>query len=206
MFTSSLSLAESLDREARTVGAVSVTPGETAEAYGAGRGHVGAKDSGAQCAGLGFAGAFADVYLRQGRPGAVLAPLLHAEHVRTGAAIGIHIHGQHIAVRRLRRGHGDRDPRGTAADRAEAGPDPAVFDARTVKVKALPLVNRVTVHDVARVLVQVFPPGDAVTVYLVIGELPLEEGADHDTAAEALPGTAFTALGAAGTEGLPSER
>jgi hypothetical protein len=45
----------------------------------------------------------------------------------------------------------------------EAGPVPATLSAVTVNVYDVPVVRPVTVHDVA-VVVQVFPPGVAVTL------------------------------------------
>jgi hypothetical protein len=59
----------------------------------------------------------------------------------------------------------------------------------------------VTFTDVAPVVDPVAPPGDAVTVYAVIGAPPLDAGAVHDTVANALPGTAATAVGAPGAVG-----
>ncbi len=51
-----------------------------------------------------------------------------------------------------------------AAEALEIGDDPAMFDATTVKVYAVPLVRPVTVHEVAPVVVQLFAPGEDVTV------------------------------------------
>ena len=55
--------------------------------------------------------------------------------------------------------------------------------AVTVNVYAVPLVRPGTVTDVAPVVVAVKPPGDAVTVYPVMGEPPLLAGVVHDTTA-----------------------
>ena len=49
------------------------------------------------------------------------------------------------------------------ADGAEAAPEPLAFLATTVNVKGVPFVRPVTVHEV-EMLVQVLPPGLAVTV------------------------------------------
>ena len=76
-----------------------------------------------------------------------------------------------------------------------------MFVATTVNVYAVPFVNPVTLTDVAPVVDPVAPPGDAVTVYPVMGEPPLEAGAVHDTVANAFPATADTAVGAPGAVG-----
>ena len=68
-----------------------------------------------------------------------------------------------------------------------------------MNVYAVPLVNPATVPVVAPVVLTVAPPGDAVTVYPVIGEPPLLAGAVQRTVAEAFPGVADTAVGAPGT-------
>jgi hypothetical protein len=49
------------------------------------------------------------------------------------------------------------------ADGADAGLGPTLLVATTVKVYAVPLVNPVTLTDVAPVVDPVAPPGDAVT-------------------------------------------
>ena len=51
-----------------------------------------------------------------------------------------------------------------AADGVDDGPVLTAFLAVTMNVYAVPLVNPVTVADVAPVVVAVLPPGDAVTV------------------------------------------
>ena len=85
----------------------------------------------------------------------------------------------------------------TAADAALAGESPTPFVATTVNVYAVPFarpvhaaVSPVTTHDP--------PAGDAVTAYDVIAAPPSSDGAVHETEAEALPGTAVTAVGADG--------
>ena len=57
---------------------------------------------------------------------------------------------------------------------------PLVLVATTVNVYWVPLVSPVTSHDVDAV-VQVAPPGVAVTVYPVIDAPPSSAGAAHDT-------------------------
>jgi hypothetical protein len=86
----------------------------------------------------------------------------------------------------------------TALDGVDVGPTPRTFMAATTKVYVVPLVSPLTVHVVAPVVVQVFPPGVAVTVYLVTGEPPLF-GAVHTTLADPLPAVATTLDGGPGT-------
>jgi hypothetical protein len=63
----------------------------------------------------------------------------------------------------------------------------------------LPLVRPVSVADVAAAAtVALAPAGLEVTVYEVIGLPPFEAGAVQETAAEALPAVAVTAVGAPG--------
>ena len=77
---------------------------------------------------------------------------------------------------------------------------PIALVAVTVNVYAVPLTRPVIVAILTTPFVlAVTPPGDAVTVYPVIGEPPLLTGAVHDTAAWAFPGVAVTAVGAPGT-------
>ena len=57
----------------------------------------------------------------------------------------------------------------------------------------------VTVHVVAPVVVQVRPPGEAVTVYPVMADPSSDAGAVHDTVACSCPATAVTAVGTVGT-------
>jgi hypothetical protein len=70
----------------------------------------------------------------------------------------------------------------TAALATDTADVPAALVAVTVNVYAVPFVRPVTVADRAPVDVAVRPPGDAVTVYPVMGELPSLAGAAHDTA------------------------
>ena len=58
----------------------------------------------------------------------------------------------------------------TGAEGAAEGPVPSAFVAATVKVYDVS-VSPVIVHDVVAVL-QVAPPGDAVTVYPVMADKP----------------------------------
>jgi hypothetical protein len=90
---------------------------------------------------------------------------------------------------------------GTApADATDAGPVPAEFVALTVNVCDTPFARPITVHVTAGdVAVQVFEPGDDVTVYVVIAEPPLDIGAVHDTTDCAFAfDEAVTAVGATG--------
>src|SRR5690606_5175787 len=79
----------------------------------------------------------------------------------------------------------------TGADGADAGLSPTALVATTVKVCAAPLVSPVTTHEVV-VDVHCSPPGEAVTVYPVIGEPPLSAGTVHETVASPAPATATT--------------
>lgn len=64
----------------------------------------------------------------------------------------------------------------------------------------MPFVNPITLQlNDPVVHVQVFPPGDEVTVYLVITAPPFESGADQDTVTEPFPATPVTDRGAPGT-------
>ena len=89
---------------------------------------------------------------------------------------------------------------GVTEDDGEEGADaPAPFVAVAVKVYAVPFVKPLTTHDVAGdVTVHVAPPGDAVTVYDVIGDPPLLAGATTVTLAVSLPGTTYPIDGAPG--------
>jgi hypothetical protein len=88
---------------------------------------------------------------------------------------------------------------GVTADEAEdAVESPTVFLAITVKLTGIPFVRPVNVA------VRTFPsvtaePTDGVTIYPVMAEPPLEEGADHVTTAEVFPGAALTFMGTPGT-------
>src|SRR5712691_6817563 len=92
----------------------------------------------------------------------------------------------------------------TALEAADAGPVPTALVAVTVNVYLSPLDRPVTVIGLA-VPVATWPPraelvaSVAVTVYWVIAEPPLDDGALNDTFAEALPATAITLAGAPGT-------
>ena len=81
---------------------------------------------------------------------------------------------------------------------AEAGDIvvPIALVAETVKVYAVPLSKPLTVHEVVVVVQDLFP-GEAITLYEVMGE-PLAAGAVHETLAEPLAGTAVGAAGVAG--------
>lgn len=89
---------------------------------------------------------------------------------------------------------------GVTEDDGEDGADvPAPLVAVAVKVYAVPFVNPLTTHEVAgEVTVHVAPPGDAVTVYDVIGDPPLLAGATTVTLAVSLPGTTYPIDGAPG--------
>jgi hypothetical protein len=87
----------------------------------------------------------------------------------------------------------------TAPEAADADPTPTPFAAVTVKVYAVPFVSPVTVALVAVPLTLAdCPPGDAVTVYPVMGTPPFVEGAVQLTVACAFPATAVTPVGAPG--------
>jgi hypothetical protein len=92
---------------------------------------------------------------------------------------------------------------GTAApEAAEATDVPSAFVAVTVNVYEVPLVRPATVHEVdeADEVVHVFDPGDDVTVYPVIADIPSSAGADHETTDWALPVVADTPVGASGAD------
>jgi hypothetical protein len=73
-----------------------------------------------------------------------------------------------------------------------------MFVAVTVNVYATPLVRPSTVQ-VSEEVVQVLPPGLAVTVYPRIGRPPVAIGAFHTTNAPLAPEVAVTLVGAPGT-------
>jgi hypothetical protein len=87
----------------------------------------------------------------------------------------------------------------TSALGADAAEIPTALVAVTLNVYAVPLARPVTVAVVAPVVVALFPPGLAVTVYPVIGDPPSLAGAAQDTTAWASPGVAVTPVGAVGT-------
>ena len=81
---------------------------------------------------------------------------------------------------------------------AEGGPVPMALVAATVKVCAMSLVRPVTVHDTSTAVAQVAPPGDAVTVYVVMVDPPSAAGGVHVTVAAVLPAMASAPVGASG--------
>jgi len=86
------------------------------------------------------------------------------------------------------------------AEGAELKDDPTTLLATTVNVYGVPLVNPETTQDVLGAATRhVAPPGDAVTVYDVIGEPPLLVGAVNETTADPSWAVAVTAVGAPGT-------
>jgi len=79
---------------------------------------------------------------------------------------------------------------------------PTLFVAVTVNVYEFRLERPLTRHEVVVVVVQVAPPGLAVTVYFVITRPPLETGAVHVTSEEvSSPEVAVTPVGCPGTAG-----
>ena len=76
---------------------------------------------------------------------------------------------------------------------------PTAFVAATVKVYAVPFVRPVTTVGIAVVEVALRLPGFDVIAYRVIGDPPVEDGAEKETVAWAFPGTAETFCGALGT-------
>src|SRR5581483_3751950 len=86
---------------------------------------------------------------------------------------------------------------GPAAD--EAAESPTVLSVTTVKVYAVPPAKPSTVHWVAPVVVQVLPPGWAVTVYPVTVPLPVPPGAVHETVADSTPAVAPSPVGTPGS-------
>jgi hypothetical protein len=77
-------------------------------------------------------------------------------------------------------------------------PVPLAFVAVTVKVYAVPLMSTITVIGLA-VPVEVIPPGFEVTVYPVIAEPPLLDGAVNVTVAWPFPAVAVPIVGGPGT-------
>ena len=86
----------------------------------------------------------------------------------------------------------------TAADAEDAAPVLTALLAVTLNVYAVPLVSPVTVAVNAPAVVAVKLPGVDVTVYPMIGEPPLDDGATQLTVACPLPPTAATLVGAPG--------
>src|SRR5688500_8267074 len=79
-----------------------------------------------------------------------------------------------------------------AAEGLDGRPVPVAFVPVTVKLYEAPLVRPPTVQLVAPVVVQVAPPGAAVTVYPVMAPPLLAAAAAQDTAAWRSPGTPVT--------------
>jgi hypothetical protein len=88
-------------------------------------------------------------------------------------------------------------PTTTALETADGGPVPSVFVAVTVNVYEVPFVNPVTVSGLADPNA-ISPPGDAVTVYVLIARPPSEDGGLKLTVACPFPGAAVTSRGAPG--------
>lgn len=87
----------------------------------------------------------------------------------------------------------------TAVDGADAGPVPMALVAVTVNVYGVPLVRPCTKQVKAVVVVQVSPPGSAVTVYLVMAASPAEAGGAHATVTSPSPASPDSPVGAEGT-------
>jgi len=83
----------------------------------------------------------------------------------------------------------------------EAADEPSEFFATTVNVYFVPFVNPLTVQVSAPVVEHVFPPGDDVTVYPVIGSPPVFVGAAQVTLAEPAPATTAVMVGRPGVVG-----
>ena len=77
---------------------------------------------------------------------------------------------------------------------------PEAFIAVTVNVTGVPLVRLVKVAVETSAPTVIGLPTEGVTVYPVIGELPLETGGFHETVAELIPGTVVMPVGAPGSE------
>lgn len=83
----------------------------------------------------------------------------------------------------------------TAKEGADEAEFPALFTATTVKVRAVPFARPLNVA--VRTLPTVWAePEEGVTIYPVMAAPPFDEGADHVTTADSLPGVADTSLGA----------
>src|SRR5262249_7634957 len=83
------------------------------------------------------------------------------------------------------------------SDGSLAGESPDGFAATTVNVYAVPPASPVTVQEVVA-LVQVAPPGSAVTVYLVTPPIPGDAGGVQDTSTARSPDAPATPTGAPG--------
>jgi len=86
----------------------------------------------------------------------------------------------------------------TAPEAVDAEPVPALFVTVTENVYEMPFVKLGTVQLVVEV-VHENEPGEDVTVYPVIAEPPVLDGADHETVTEESPNTPDTPVGAPGT-------
>ncbi|MFA6290802.1 MAG: hypothetical protein WC637_03420 [Victivallales bacterium] len=89
----------------------------------------------------------------------------------------------------------------TAAETADACPDPTAFVALTVKLYAVPFVSPVTVIGLV-FPVSVFPPTVDVTVYDVMATPPLDKGGVKKTVAWVFPLIQVTAVGAPGSDAV----
>ena len=83
------------------------------------------------------------------------------------------------------------------SDATEGSDEPIAFEATTVNVYEVPLARPVIVHEVSTVE-HTTAPSPSVTTYPVIGEPPVEAGANQDTVTVEFPATPVTALGAEG--------
>jgi hypothetical protein len=86
----------------------------------------------------------------------------------------------------------------TASDLADTRPSPTGEVAVTVKEYVVRRV-RPSIEHVVALVVQLSPPGEATDVYDVMANPPSLEGAVQLTAADPLPVTAVTPVGAPGT-------
>jgi hypothetical protein len=86
----------------------------------------------------------------------------------------------------------------TGSEADDALLEPALLVAVTANVYDVPLVSAVTEHVNAPPVTHVRPPGEAVTVYVVMVVPPSLSGADQYTVACAFPATARTFNGADG--------
>ena len=85
----------------------------------------------------------------------------------------------------------------TSAEATDHGLHPAPFNARTVKVYAVPLLKPDTSHKVTDTRHDP-PAGDEATWYVDTGNEPLNVGTDHDTDTDPSPATPITSNGADG--------
>ena len=89
--------------------------------------------------------------------------------------------------------------RGVAITGDDDAPEPATFAAITVKVYEVPSLSPETVQVSAPLVVQLPPPGLALTTYPVMVAPPSLDGAFHDTVTAPGLGVAVTVSGAPGT-------